>query len=206
MELILVGLAIGLAAGISPGPLMVLVVTQTLRSGWRAGLLTAAAPLITDAVVILGVVLVLRALPTWALPVMGVLGGAFVIWSGIESWREARSGHVTTGSDTGSTLEALRRASIVNLLSPHPWLTWATVLGPLTLSAWHRSPTAGVALVVGFYVSLVGAKAIVAALTAGGRSRLTEAGYRRAMRAGAVLLVVAGIALIAEFLPQTIQG
>lgn len=204
--MIAVGLAIGLAAGISPGPLMVLVVTQTLRSGWRAGVLTAAAPLVTDAVVIGGVILVLSALPARALPVLGVLGGGYVIWSGIETWREAGYGRMATGDDTGSALPALRRAAIINLLSPHPWLTWATAVGPLTLSAWDRAPAAAVALVAGFYVSLVGVKAMVAVLVAGGRRRLTDAGYRRAIRVGAVLLVLAGLALIAEFLPPAIRG
>src|SRR5689334_17746766 len=44
VEMVAVGLALGLAAGVSPGPLMVLVITQALRGGWRAGVVTAAAP------------------------------------------------------------------------------------------------------------------------------------------------------------------
>ncbi|WP_239147514.1 LysE family translocator [Paractinoplanes tereljensis] len=199
-----VGLAIGLAAGISPGPLMVLVITQTLRSGWRAGVLTAAAPLVSDAVVIAGVILVLSALPARALPIMGVIGGGYVIWSGLETWREARIGRMETGAEAGSALQALRRAATINVLSPHPWLTWATAMGPLTLTTWHRSPPAGAALVTGFYVSLIGAKALLAVLIAGGRNRLTDAGYRRSLQAGAILLAVAGLALIADFLPQAL--
>lgn len=204
VEMVAVGLAMGLAVGISPGPLMVLVVTQTLSSGWRAGLLTAVAPLVTDVVVVLGVLLALDALPTRALPVLGVVGGGYVIWSGIESWRGASAGRVAAGDDVGSAFRALRRASAVNLLSPHPWLTWATALGPLVVSTWRTSSAGAIVLVVGFYASLVGVKAVVALLVAGGRDRLTDAGYRRAVRVGAVLLVVAGLALIAEFLPPLV--
>ena len=206
MDMVGLGLTIGLAAGVSPGPLMVLVIAQTLRSGWRAGLLTAAAPLLSDAVVILGVVLVLDALPARTLPILGVLGGLYVIWSGVESWRS--TGERPDGKDgpAGSAGQILRQASLVNLLSPHPWITWATVLGPLTLSVAYGSPGAGIALVVGFYLSLVGAKAVVAALVAGGRHRLTETGYARTMRVASILLALAGLALIVEFAPRAVTG
>ncbi|MEV4347331.1 LysE family transporter [Actinoplanes sp. NPDC049596] len=201
--MVAVGLALGLAAGVSPGPLMVLVITQALRGGWRAGVVTAAAPLVSDAVVIVGVLLVLSALPQRVLPVMGVVGGAYVIWSGVETWREARHGRVR-GWD-GAATKAFRRAVMVNILSPHPWLSWATALGPLLVTTWHRSEGAAVAFVAGFYVSLVGAKVAVAVLVAGGRGRLTDTGYRRALRVGAFLLAAAGVALIVEFLPRAVS-
>ncbi len=206
MEMIGLGLTIGLAAGVSPGPLMVLVITQTLRSGWRAGLLTAGAPLLSDAVVIAGALLVLDALPARALPVLGVIGGLYVIWSGVDSWRSRGERPAAEAGAVVSSAQVVRRSTLVNLLSPHPWITWATVLGPLTLGAIDRSPAAGAALIVGFYVSLVGAKAGIAVLVAGGRRRLTDNGYRQTMRVASVLLLVAGLALIVEFAPQAVLG
>jgi threonine/homoserine/homoserine lactone efflux protein len=44
--------------------LLVLVVTESLRSGWRGGMLTAAAPLLSDVVVVAGVLLLLQQLPS----------------------------------------------------------------------------------------------------------------------------------------------
>src|SRR5690606_40679233 len=49
------GLGMGLAAGVSPGPLLVLVVTSTLRGGLRNGIAVAAAPLLSDLVVVTAV-------------------------------------------------------------------------------------------------------------------------------------------------------
>ena len=40
---LLLGISYGFAAGISPGPLLALVITQTLKRGWRAGNLIALA-------------------------------------------------------------------------------------------------------------------------------------------------------------------
>ena len=202
MNGLLLGLSIGLAAGISPGPLLVLVITSTLKSGWRAGALAACAPLVSDVIVVTAVLVVLDRLPHQALAVLGVVGGALVVGTGILTAREARTASLVAGGSSGSPARALRQAAVVNLLSPHPWISWATALGPLTISTWRSGPGSAVALVVGFYVMLVGAKIGVAGLVAGGRRRLTDTGYRRALLGAAGLLVLAGVALIVEFAPK----
>lgn len=204
MDALLLGLSIGLAAGISPGPLLVLVVTSTLRSGWRAGALSACAPLVSDLLVVGGVLLVLDRLPEQSLAVLGVVGGALVIVSGVRTCLESRSAELVRGDDTAprSSMRALRQAALVNLISPHPWVAWATALGPLTISTWRDGAGGGVALVVGFYVMLIGAKIAVAALVASGRDRLSVAGYRRALFSAGVLLSLAGTFLLLEFAPQ----
>ncbi|TQM84759.1 threonine/homoserine/homoserine lactone efflux protein [Saccharothrix saharensis] len=217
------GLALGLAASISPGPLLVLVVTSALRSGRRAGALTACAPLLSDAVVVAVTLLLLDRLPARALGVLGVVGAVFVVWSGVRTVRDARSAsltapppppdrHASQGSPPRGTLAAipprgsddsgalaLRRAVLVNLLSPHPWIAWATALGPLTITAWRTSPPAGVAFLLGFYLTLVGGKVVIAVLVARGRRRLGDTGYRRALTTAGVLLVLAGVAMGVEF-------
>lgn len=204
MDALVLGLAIGLAAGLSPGPLLVLVVTESLRSGWRAGVLTAAAPLLSDLVVVAGVLLLLQQLPSRTLPLLGVVGGVYIVWTAVATWREA-SVELSAEEASMPLLAALRRAFIVNILSPHPWVTWATVLGPLTIRTWQESQLRGVALVAGFYCTLVGAKAVLAVIAARGRGLLAGRWYQWALRAAAVLLAGAGIALVVEFAPAAFQ-
>ncbi|MEJ2854352.1 MULTISPECIES: LysE family translocator [unclassified Saccharothrix] len=197
MDALGLGLTFGLAASISPGPLLVLVVTSALRSGWRAGALAACAPLLSDAVVVGVTVLVLDRLPARALGVLGVVGAVFVVWSGVQTVREARTATLDSSAEAGG--DALRRAALVNLLSPHPWVAWATALGPLTITTWRASAGAAVALLVGFYVMLIGGKVVIAVLIARGRRRLSDTGYRRALTGAGVLLALAGVALGIEF-------
>ncbi|WP_033441433.1 LysE family translocator [Saccharothrix sp. NRRL B-16314] len=208
MDALGLGLTLGLAAGISPGPLLVLVVTSALRSGRRAGVLTACAPLLSDAVVVAVTLLLLDRLPGRALGVLGVVGAVFVVWSGAQTVREARSAalptdatHPTLETTTETTTEtgALKRAVVVNLLSPHPWIAWATALGPLIVTTWRESAGAGAALLIGFYATLVGGKIVIALLVARGRSRLRHNGYRRALTCAGVLLVLVGITMGVEF-------
>lgn len=204
MDALLLGLSIGLGAGISPGPLLVLVVTSTLRAGWRAGALSACAPLVSDLLVVGGVLLVLDRLPEQSLAVLGVVGGALVIASGVRTCLESRSAQLVRAQDTaaGSSIRALRQAAVVNLISPHPWVAWATAMGPLTISTWREGAGGAVALVAGFYVMLIGAKIAVAALVASGRHRLSIPGYRRALFSAGILLGLAGAVLLLEFARQ----
>ena len=198
MDALGLGLALGLAASISPGPLLVLVVTSALRSGWRSGALTACAPLLSDAVVVTATLLLLDHLPARALGVLGIVGAVFVVCSGVQTIREARSAHTPTPAD-GAVPHALRRAVLVNLLSPHPWIAWATALGPLTITTWRTSPPAGAAFLIGFYLTLVGGKVVIALLVARGRRRLGDTGHRRALTLAGALLVLAGVAMGVEF-------
>ncbi|MDH3383440.1 MAG: LysE family translocator, partial [Deltaproteobacteria bacterium] len=47
------GIVLGLSAGFSPGPLLAMVLSQTIRHGAREGIKIAAAPLLTDLPIIL---------------------------------------------------------------------------------------------------------------------------------------------------------
>jgi len=201
-ELLAGGPSLGLAAGVGPGPLLLLVVTSSLRSGWRAGALVACAPLVSDVLVVAGVLLVLDRLAPIALSVLGVLGALFVIYTGGRTLVEGRTAGLRTSGGAGrSLLASLRQAAVINLLSPHPWIFWATVLGPLTIATARSSPRGAVALVFGFYLGLVGAKVVLAALVSGQRRRLSQRGYRRALVGAGALLSLTGVFLLVEYVP-----
>lgn len=203
MDALILGLTLGLAAGISPGPLLVLVVTAAIRGGWPAGVLAACAPLVSDALVVVGTLLVLDQLPDRALGYVALAGAAFIVWTGVTTMREARTASLTpsAGERRNAARQALGQAALMNLLSPHPWIFWATVLGPLTLTTWQDSSLGAVSLVIGFYVAIVGAKALIAVVVAGQRHRLGDRGYRRALVVAGVLLVLAAAVLAVEFAP-----
>lgn len=193
----------GAAAGVSPGPLLVLVITSALRGGALAGVLAACAPLVSDALVIAGTLLVLNQLPGQAVGWLALGGAVFVAWVGLQTVRDARGAQLVTGSENqrAEARAALGQAALVNLLSPHPWLFWATVLGPVLLTTWGSAPVEAVGLVVAFYVAIVGSKALIAILVARGRHLLSDRSYRVALAVAGVLLVVAAAALAIEFWP-----
>lgn len=192
------GLGLGLGAGLAPGPLLALVITTALARGFRAGARVAFSPLVTDALVITVSLLLVRSLPDRAAAALGVVGGLYVVWLGIEALREKP---VDVEAPPSDGPDPLRRGALVNLLSPHPWLFWITVGGPLLLAAWASSPAAAVGFLVAFFALLIGCKVVIAALVAGGSRRLGEQGLRRAHIAAGVLLLATGAVLVIEFAP-----
>lgn len=189
LAIALQALVLGLGAGLAPGPLLALVMTESLRGGPRAGMRVALAPLVTDGPIVA---------VSWALagsldpqsPWLAVLalGGSIVVGHlAIEQWRA-----VLPKADAADDARSLRRGVAVNLLSPHPWLFWITLGGPLLANATAASPWLAVLFLLVFYSLLVGTKLVLAVLTARLGQSLTGAGYRRVCRAlGLALLVFA---------------
>src|SRR5262249_23690579 len=148
---LLLGVTIGFSSGISPGPLLALVVKASLRDGRRAGLQVAASPLITDLPIIVLALTVLGTIPGRVLAALGVLGAAVVLALGVSTVRAAGQAELPATRGGGAGARSLRQGVIVNLLSPHPWLFWLSVGGPLLVTAWHHSAVYGGAFLLGFY-------------------------------------------------------
>jgi threonine/homoserine/homoserine lactone efflux protein len=196
LEALGIGVALGLAAGLTPGPMLALVLSASLQGGFAAGARVAAAPLLSDLPVVPLCVLVLDGLPAHVVAALAIAGGAFVAVLGVRSLR-APAPAGATARPVGA--RDVGRAVLVNLANPHPWIFWISVGGPVLLRAAGVSTAAAVAFVAGFYGLLVGTKLVLAGATAAGRRRLLAGrGLRIAMRVAALLLVGAGILLIAE--------
>ena len=193
MSELLLGISLGLAAGVSPGPLSALVVTTALQRGVAAGVRVAVAPLLTDLPVVALSVLAVGAFPARVLPYLAAAGGVFVIILGVDTYRKVDR---VSLEHRRADPRDLRRGFITNILSPHPWLFWLGVGGPLLVSAWDRGAIRATAFLVGFYGLLVGSKLTLAWGVARGRRSLSLAWYRRILTGSGGLPVVLGGVLI----------
>ncbi len=187
----------GLSAGLSPGPLLALVITASLRSGLAGGLQVALAPLVTDAPIIALSVLLAQFLPPEMLRWVGTVGGLVVIWMGVEILRSSKGASLPSdaGARVGSKRE-LWRGAAVNALNPHPYLFWATVGGPALVSGWRISPWYALAFLVSFYALLVGTKVIMAWLVSRSTETLSGLWFGRLLAGSGGLVLVMGVWLI----------
>ena len=117
------GITLGLAAGMAPGPLMALAITQTIRHGSKEGIYVACAPLLTDIPIVLGLFFLLRDLPETVLGVLGLIGACYALFLAYETARTTALGDI----DTAPAAASLRKGILTNFLSPHPYLFWITV-------------------------------------------------------------------------------
>jgi threonine/homoserine/homoserine lactone efflux protein len=203
LAITLQALVLGLAAGLSPGPLLALVMTESLRGGTAAGIRVAFAPLLTDVpIVALSWGLAGSLDPdSPGLAVLSLAGAAVVAHLGLAQWRA-----VLPEIRDKPTAGALRRGALVNLLNPHPWLFWITLGGPLLATSAEQSYwLAGTFLLI-FYVLLVGTKVVLALLMARWGRRLTGIGYRRVSRLLGLLLIVLALQLAWEGVSRVAGG
>ncbi|MDT8336102.1 MAG: LysE family transporter [Desulfurivibrionaceae bacterium] len=196
INFLLAGTLLGLSAGFAPGPLLALVVTETLQHGTRSGLKVALAPVITDLPIIGLTLLLLRELSGLNI-IMGIisgLGGLVVLFLGVQAIG-ARGGGIELPPAKSN---ALLKGITVNFLSPHPYLFWLSVGGPLTLKAGEHGLAAATGFVLSFYVLLVGAKLILAVLVGRSRSFLAGRLYLLIIKGLGLLLILLGLVLCRE--------
>lgn len=191
------GALLGLGAGLSPGPLLALVISESLRRGSAAGIRVALAPLLSDLPIIALVLLGLgRIADHGLLPgLLALLGGGLVIWMGIGELRSAGAGAVA--AEDRPEAHPLRRGILVNVLSPYPYLFWLGVGGPMIFKAWGQSPVAALAFLGSFYLLLVGSKVLLASAV-GRLTFVSSRGYQITLRTLALLLCLFGLSLVYE--------
>ncbi len=192
---LLSGLSLGIASGLSPGPLLALLVSQTLRHGLRDGLRVAFAPMISDAPIVLLCLFVFSRISGLgqALAWMSVVGGAFVGYLGYESLRACTADL----NERQPAPRSFTKAVLINLLNPNVYLFWAMVGTPMLLKGWARSGGAAFAFTGGFYACLVGSKILVAMAVSRSRNVLAGRGYRFTMRLLGILLLVVAVWMFA---------
>lgn len=202
---LLAGLGLGFSAGISPGPLLSLVISTTLARGFLAGARVAAAPLASDLLIVPACVLLISALPPWFEPLLSIVGGLFVIWLGVKMVGEARHATLLQPITPHSGLVDVRRGIAVNVLSPNPWLFWIAVGAPLVVGYWRADPWHALLFIAAFYTLLVGVKVAIAGVIAAailgarkGGGWFTEDAWRLLLLLSAGLLLFFGLLLVIQ--------
>jgi threonine/homoserine/homoserine lactone efflux protein len=192
IPLISAACVLGATSGLSPGPLLTLVVAESFRRGFRSGAAVAVAPLLTDAPVILLMILFARVLSSMN-PIIGGLylaGACYLAYLSVEQFR-------FKGTDIDKVSNAtvsFKKGVIVNLLNPAPFVFWLTIGAPLLAQAREISWTVVAVFLAAFYGLLVGMKLLLAVLIGKNRHLLKGRYYKAVMRGmGIVLMLFAAI-------------
>jgi threonine/homoserine/homoserine lactone efflux protein len=186
------GMALGLYAGFSPGPLIALVISQAIKHGPKEGVKVAFAPLITDFPILLISTFLLNRLSNYRmiLGVVSVFGALFLVYLAYTSLR-------TRGVEVNMDEEvphSFIKGAMVNALSPNPYVFWITIGAPMIIKGFAESYVAPLLFVGSFLGCLVGSKCFVAIIAGRSKHFLTGKVYLYIMRTlGVVLLVFAFI-------------
>jgi threonine/homoserine/homoserine lactone efflux protein len=178
---------LGLTAGISPGPLLTLVISETLKHGRKEGFKVAVSPLFTDVLIVLASIFIFKELSQFnpTLGFISLLGGLFIAYLG---WETISTKELATGQSVSAN--SLRKGILANLLNPHPYIFWITVGAPLAIKAYQTSIFAIVGYFLAFYFCLTGSKIVIAHLVSKSKTFISNSVYLWIMRFLGVSLLV----------------
>ncbi|MFN2135075.1 MAG: LysE family translocator [Candidatus Promineifilaceae bacterium] len=156
LAFLLQGLFLGASAAVQPGPLQAYLLSLTTRYGWRRALPAAFAPLLSDGPVLLLTLLVLSKAPPLMLHALQIVGGLFLIYLAYSAFRVYRKPERLDAGSEQAAQQNFLKGALINLLSPNPYIFWATIAGPIFLEGWREAPLYGISFMTGFYVALIG--------------------------------------------------
>jgi threonine/homoserine/homoserine lactone efflux protein len=114
------GILLGIVAGLSPGPLLILVVSETLKTGVKEGIKISLTPLVTDLPIFLVSVFLLSRFSEKdvVLGIISIIGAMVLVYLGYKNIR----GKALEISELEGSRDSLWKGIAVNALSPHPYL------------------------------------------------------------------------------------
>lgn len=188
LSLSVAGVALGVIEGIKPGPLLTMVIRETLSGGLRAGVWTATAPIFTDGPLIIVSLLAASWISTRPsiLIVISILGAAYLLKMGLECFSIEPPSSDLAEVDVS---DSFKRGVLTNLLNPNVYIFWFLIGGPLMASVADEEPLAPVAYAVTFLVSIIIVKSIIALAFDRSRGNLSRRSY-------SIMLSLCGVAMI----------
>lgn len=193
LNFLTIGLVLGLSAGFAPGPLLTLVISETLQHDVRAGIKVAIAPLITDLpIILLSVMIISRIAESHViLGIIAFCGAVFIAKMGVENIRIQPQRQPVNSLSANTTYKGI----LTNLLSPHPYLFWLTVGVPIMSKAMLEGYLKVVVFLSSFYILLVGSKIVLAVVVGRSKTFLSGKVYLYTIRLLGYILCILAIIL-----------
>ncbi len=144
-------MAVHLAAVISPGPNFLVITQTSIRDSRYSGLSSAVGVAFASAlwalVALLGVS-VLFETATWLYSLLKLLGGAYLIYLGVQSWRHSKKLLLSSEAPlaTRSAWRSFRTGFLTNLTNPKAAVFFGSIFAALlspSLPLWVRGAAVG---------------------------------------------------------------
>ncbi|WP_457642057.1 LysE family translocator [Persephonella sp.] len=154
-EHILFGLILGIAAGISPGSLLALLISETLRGNIKNGILVSISPIFTDIPIILVSLYLLNRLQNFnfLLGIISLTGSVILFYLGIKNII-GKYQDIPTDLH-GSFIKGL----IINILNPYTYLFWFFIGTPYITG---KSFLEASSFVLFFFIGITGSMILIA--------------------------------------------
>ncbi len=188
LGVIFFGSTLGIIEGIKPGPLLTMVIRETLSGGLKAGIRTASAPIFTDGPLIIISLITANWLASNQafLGIISILGAIFLVKMGFECFIIEPP---TVDIQNYDYKSSFKKGILTNLLNPNVYMFWFLIGGPIMASTAIKEPLAPIGYAISFLLSIIIVKIIIAYIFDKTRGKLSVSFYKRS-------LLICGIAMI----------
>lgn len=202
LEIISIGFILGITTALVPGPVIFLILTETLRGGARSGLSIVLGPFTADALVMIPAALLFQSLLTSRLTqfVIAMIGGVFLGYLGIKTILDAPKEITLPGEgQTHSFFYSYQKGFLTQILSPFAYLYWVTV-GSMFIREAMIERGLGYALLfpISFWVGVSVIELFLILATSKGKKILGSIAYTWALRTCGALLVGFGLYMVVK--------
>lgn len=190
------GSTLGLFAGLAPGPMLALVLAQTIQYSAGEGIKVATAPLVTDPPIIALAWLLFLMVSgiQFFMGVVSFFGALYLGYLGLEAIR-------VTSADLNLQAQrprSLQKGILTNFLNPHPYLFWFSVGVPILVSPGENQAVFAAIFLVCFYCFLVGSQMTLTLIAGKGRGLIQGRVYPWIMRGLGIALWIFGLLFLVK--------
>jgi len=172
------------SGALMPGPLLTVIISQSAQRGFWQGPLLVLGHAIAELAIVLALTAGLgRLLKRKAVAgLIGLLGGAFLLWMGLDIARSAWWGTVslnlTSAERSGTQVGPVVAGALVSISNPY-WVLWWATVGVSYVALALRQGSLGLAsFYVGHILADLSWYSLVAFVITAGRSLLNQPVYR----------------------------
>jgi len=195
-EYLISGFLLGLAAGVAPGPLLLLAVSETISGKIKNGIYVSIAPLITDLPIVVIALLILSQASENDV-VFGAIhlaGALYLTYLALSEFMRRKQPLAVTRDQSNS----LVKGAVINFLNPHPYIFWLSIGGAMVTKGWQLNPSYAIGFIALFYLLLVGSKIIIVFAVGKVKSLLNTRGYWITIKILSVLMLAIAFLLVKD--------
>jgi len=195
----LAAFAFGFALGAAPGPVQLLILSQTARRGLRGGLLVMLGANLTLLVILIALAVGLAAVEpsATALRVLRVAGGAVLVGIALNELRTLAAGDARTVGTPDRRWGPTAIGVVAVLLNPGAWLFFATTASSILATVATRDGrSAAVVTAALIAIGVSSSDLLFSVLGSGGRRLLGDTWLVRIRALLAIALAVLGLVFV----------
>lgn len=187
------GLTFGIAAGISPGPLLALLVSETIKGHKKNGFLVSISPIFTDIPILLICIFLIDSIEKYKSLLKGIsfIGGLVLIYYGIKNLKEKE---YKLETDLAGSFQ---KAVLLNILNPYTYLFWFFVGAPYVK---NTRLIEGVVFLLAFFIGIVGIMILITLFTEKIKKFIESRYYIYLLKVIGFLFIIFGILLLKDTL------